>query len=292
MRPRTTRVLVIREDSPGAGGANVTLGAGYSRGLLGTGPGVSGARRGAGMVVDLPAYENDVLTALTETGGLPGFDAKNEISIERHSPEAPLPSGMHSGAGMIASETATVAAGAQGSEPLVIPLRIRKNAPLPFKPSDVVLHEGDVVHIEAREAEVFYSGGFLPPGEHVLPRDYDLDVVKAISAIGGPLVNGGVNANNLTGSLAQTGIGSFSPKLVSVLRKTPNGGQCIIIVDLNCALRNPRENLILKAGDVVILQETPGQALVRYFDTIFNLDLKSIVIQTSRTTGTLNLSGP
>jgi hypothetical protein len=104
------------------------------------------------MVVDLPAYENDVLTALTETGGLPGFDAKNEISIERHSPEAPLPSGMHSGAGMIASETATVAAGAQGSEPLVIPLRIRKNAPLPFKPSDVVLHEGDVVHIEAREA--------------------------------------------------------------------------------------------------------------------------------------------
>ena len=149
-----------------------------------------------------------------------------------------------------------------------------------------------MVCIEAREAEVFYSGGFLPPGEHVLPRDYDLDVVKAISAIGGPLVNGGVNANNLTGSLAQTGIGSFSPKLVSVLRKTPDGGQCTIIVDLNCALRNPRENLILKAGDVVILQETPGQALVRYFNSQFHLDLNSIIIKTTRTTGTLDVNGP
>ena len=104
-----------------------------------------------------------------------------------------------------------------------------------------------MVSIEAREAEVFYSGGFLPPGEHVLPRDYDLDVVKAISAIGGPLVNGGVNANNLSGSIAEPGLGSFSPKLVSVLRKTPNGG-LRHHRRLNCALRNPRENLILKAG--------------------------------------------
>ena len=41
MRPRTTRVLVMREDSPGTAGGNVTLGAGYTRGLLGTSPGVS-----------------------------------------------------------------------------------------------------------------------------------------------------------------------------------------------------------------------------------------------------------
>lgn len=149
-----------------------------------------------------------------------------------------------------------------------------------------------MVCIEARDADVFYTGGFLPPGEHALPRDYDLDVVKAISAIGGPLVNGGINANNLSGSISQTGIGSFSPKLVSVLRKTPDGGQCTIIVDLNCALRNPRANLILKPGDVVILQETPGQALVRYFNSQFQLSLQSTIIKTSATTGTLDLVGP
>jgi hypothetical protein len=132
MRPRTTRVLVMREDSPGTAGANVSLGAGYSRGMLGTNPGVSGARRSTGMVVDLPAYENDVLTALTQTGGLPGFDAKNEIRIDRHRRESPSPSTSSSDAKIIASDAEQAAAGAQGSEPLIIPLRIPKKRPPPF----------------------------------------------------------------------------------------------------------------------------------------------------------------
>ena len=34
-------------------------------------------------MVNLPAYENDVLTVLAYTGGLPGFDAANEIIIQR-----------------------------------------------------------------------------------------------------------------------------------------------------------------------------------------------------------------
>ena len=32
---------------------------------------------GTGQIIDLPAYQNDVLTALARTGGLPGTDAKN-----------------------------------------------------------------------------------------------------------------------------------------------------------------------------------------------------------------------
>ncbi|MGD0896634.1 MAG: polysaccharide biosynthesis/export family protein [Thermoguttaceae bacterium] len=292
MRPRTTRVLVIRQDSPGVAGANVTVGAGYTRGLLGASPSFSATRHGAGTIVDLPAYENDVLTALTQTGGLPGFDAKNEVRIDRHALKSTSPDSSGSGAEAAAAEAEKTSAGDREVETVKIPLRLPASAPLPFKPDSIILHEGDVVSIEARDAEVFYTGGFLPPGEHALPRDYDLDVVKAISAIGGPLVNGGVNANNLTGSLAQQGIGSFSPKLVSVLRKTPHGGQCTIIVDLDCALQNPRSSLLLKAGDVVILQETKGQALVRYFDQIFHTGLNSIAIETSRTTGTVNVAGP
>ena len=34
-----------------------------------------GTRRGTGFALDLPAYENDVLNALAQTGGFPGTDA-------------------------------------------------------------------------------------------------------------------------------------------------------------------------------------------------------------------------
>ena len=297
MRPRTTRVLVIRQDSPGTAVANVSPGVGYSRGLLGGGPSSSPTRHGSGTIVDLPAYQNDLLTALTQTGGLPGFDAKNEVRIERHATKPATLSPPEPGSlpqpgqndGPAALETAELSG---SGDTVVIPLRLPKNAPLPFKPESVLLHEGDVVRIEARDAEVFYTGGLLPAGEHTLPRDYDLDVVKAIAAIGGPLVNGGLNANNLSGNLVGSGLGTDSPKLVSVLRKTPNGGQCTIIVDLSCALQNPKQSLLIKPGNVVILQETKGQAIVRYFSQIIHLALASNVIQTSTTTGTTAITGP
>src|SRR5262249_30408459 len=41
-------------------------------------------RRGTGHLVELPGYENDVLHALAQTGGLPGLDAYNEVLIFRN----------------------------------------------------------------------------------------------------------------------------------------------------------------------------------------------------------------
>jgi protein involved in polysaccharide export with SLBB domain len=282
MRPRTTRVLVVRQDTPGTS-PNTTLGVGYTRGLLGTNQTTGNLRRGAGMTIDLPAYENDVLTALTMTGGLPGNDAKNEIIIQRHSAATPPASPDVNG---------IEPPGQQNTGTVRIPLRIPRGTKPPITPQDILLHEGDVLLIEARVADVFYTGGFLPPGEQILPRDYDLDVVKAISAIGGPLVNGGLNANNLNGNLSSQGLGNFSPKLVSVLRKTPCGGQVTIIVDLDRALQDPSKSLIIKPGDVVILQETKGQAFGRYISTIFKLGITTDFIKTSASTGTAAVAGP
>src|SRR5579875_471908 len=91
-RPREHHVLVIRQDSPMAGGmgGNVAAGMGVTGArsvgfLLSLGGGVRGARRGTGHALDLPAYKNDVLNALAQTGGLPGTDAADEIIIERGS---------------------------------------------------------------------------------------------------------------------------------------------------------------------------------------------------------------
>ncbi len=41
------------------------------------------SKRGSAHVVDLPAYENDVLHALSISGGLPGYDAFNEVWVLR-----------------------------------------------------------------------------------------------------------------------------------------------------------------------------------------------------------------
>jgi len=294
IRPRTTRVLVVRQDNPGAATGTTGVAANYAHAAIG---GLSApvsnsvTRRGTGMAIDLPAYENDVLTALTMTGGLPGFDAKNEVLIQRNvlpSSEGPAGGSDNSSGSAAADQSQAVGSAVT----MRIPLRLPKGQKPDFRPEDILLHEGDVVCIEARDAEVFYTGGYLPPGEHTLPRDYDLDVVKAISAIGGPLVNGAVNANNFTGSLIPDGLGFYSPKLVSVLRKTPRGGQVTIIVDLDRAMQDPCQSLLIKPGDVVILQSTAGQAFGDYLTHVFSFGLNGTPIQRGSLIGTTNMTLP
>jgi hypothetical protein len=278
IRPRQYHVLVVRQDSGG-----VTFG---QNGVLG------GTKRGTGVALELPAYENDVLNALTRTGGMPGLDAINEVIIERgyfkgtdmaalskpggHCPTPPLP-GQGDDLGVRVTR---------------IPLRLRPGEPPPFKPQDVILHDGDIVFIEARDTELYYVGGLLLPRQFILPRDYDLDVVGAIALAGGPLVNGGINANNLSGAIVQSGLGSPSPSSVTILRRTANHGQVKIRVNLNRALNDPQENLLVKAGDVIILQETVGEAMTRYFTTIFRFNALGTIIRQTDLTATTSVSGP
>jgi protein involved in polysaccharide export with SLBB domain len=260
LRPRTYSVLVIREDS---GGLLVN-----QAGLIGN------TKRGTGSVVDLPAYENDVLNALAQTGGLPGLDAENEIFIQRGYFKA-------EGDGQRLKQEMTLWADA-GRKPILdlpgiqtirIPLRLPPGVQPPFSSEDIVLRTGDIVFIRARDTEVFYTGGLLPPGEHVLPRDYDLDVVEAVVRVGGPLVSGGIQGNNLTGSLLLSGLGFPSPSQLTVIRRLPNGQQIPIRVDLNRALNDPRERILVQPGDFLILQEKPTEALLRYLSFQFRFSL-------------------
>jgi hypothetical protein len=262
LRPRQYQVLVLRQEA-----------ASFGTGYLGLGQTTS-AKRGNGFTIDLPAYENDVLHALAATGGLPGLDAYDEVVIQRGCfPRKELAGG-----------TQNVLAGPgpsgtylppQGPGTIVrIPLRWKPGVPPPFTPEDVILNSGDVVFIEARDRDVFYTGGLLPAAEHILPRDHDLDVVEAVSLARGPLVNGAYGANNLSGTLIQPGIGFDNPALLVVLRRMPCGGQLPIRVDLKVALRDRRERVLVQPGDMLILQEDVSDALARYAgQTLANFSL-------------------
>src|SRR5207245_10842914 len=86
MRRRVEQILVFRQDAGGSVAAPTGTGGAATRSFgvtFGPGGAAAGIRRSAAFAVDLPAYENDVLHALAETGGLPGLDAINEVVIQR-----------------------------------------------------------------------------------------------------------------------------------------------------------------------------------------------------------------
>jgi hypothetical protein len=286
MRPRHVRVLVVREDNSqqqvslrnesliGLGTTQTTIGGGY---------------RGVGLVLELPAYENDVLNALARTGGLPGLESTQEVIIQRGywDPKAD-PNGACTSNGLYSQITDE----SNRQRVTRIPLRLRPGQPLGFGPKDILLENGDIVMVRGRLPQFFYTGGVLPSGEYPLPNEYDLTALEAVMKVRASVFNGGVNTSNLNGVSIGAGIGNPSPNLLAVLRQTPSKGQVIIRVDLDEAARDPRQNLLIQAGDVLILQETPDQAMTRYFTQVFQLNLFTRFLNRADATGTTNLSVP
>jgi protein involved in polysaccharide export with SLBB domain len=268
MRPRHIRVLVIRDDSQQR---QVTL---QTQSLLGLGTSqtqIGGGGGGTGMVLELPAYENDVLNALTRSGGLPGLDSTQEVIIQKGYWDGRSET---AGPGMCYPTEADLANTAEAKQHIIrIPIRTRGGEPLSFGPKDIILEDGDIVMVQARQPQFFYTGGLLPSSEIPLPSDYNLTAVEAVLKARGPLINGALNSSNISGAVIQSGLGNPNPSLLSVLRQTPNGGQVTIVVDLNEATRDPRENLLIQAGDVLVLQETQDEAITRYLTQTFRFNL-------------------
>src|SRR5262249_36882232 len=159
-----------------------------------------------------------------------------------------------------------------GQQLIRIPLRLRPGEPAPFQPEDIILQTGDIVFIETRDTEKFYVGGLVTARQVDLPRDYDIDVLQAMALVGAPLFNGNFNGNHLSGSQIQSGLGFPSPSQVSVVRKVPGGGQITIKVDLNRAMRDPRERILVQSGDFLLLQQTPGEAFGQYVSTVLRFN--------------------
>ena len=231
---------------------------------------------------------------LAVTGGLTGVDAYNDVIIERN--------GFHDAQGRDAmlNQLEKTPAGAHpfrtlglGGDVVRIPLRTPHGARPPIRPEDVILQTGDVVFLEASDDRWYYTGGLLPPAKYELPRDRDLDVLSAVAEVRGPLFNGDFGVNNLSGDLVRPGLGNPSATLLVVLRRTPGGGQIPIRVDLRRAMRDPKERLLVRCGDVLILQEKPSEAFARYFtQTFLNFDIFWEVFRSSTATGVLDIAAP
>ncbi len=150
-----------------------------------------------------------------------------------------------------------------------IPVRLGPGERTDITESDIILEDGDIVFIESRDTEVFYTGGLLGGGQYTLPRDYDLDVLAAI-AIAQGRQNGGGGGSRATQSIggqsALNGDVSISASRIVVLRPLPDGTQIPVSINLYDALRNPSERIIIQPGDYILLQYTKAEAVGAFIE--------------------------
>ena len=248
VRPRVHRVMIVREevksDAPTLLFRNTSI----------------AARRGSARIVDLPAFENDILHALTASGGMPGSDAMNEVWVLRRGQRGDLATdevwnNIQSGAADAADIVSCCPDGATAKR---IPLWTRGGCTPCFSQDDVILQDGDIVYLPERKQEVFYTAGLINGAEIPLPRDHDIDILEAVSiansSVGGP---GGAG-----GQVFRAGAGPgniIPPTRAVVLRKMANGEQVAIRVDLERAPRDVKQRIIIHPGDYIMLYYKPGE---------------------------------
>jgi len=376
MKPRTYNVLVIREDRSNAG---AVIQGDYI---------IANSKRGSAYSLELPAYKNDVLQALSESGGLPGLDAKNQVTILRggfedagmmnqylHSylsgdasvedlaekaaagelkkaaasvepiestantirPEietgqsefefilnrleqanntpsefhtvqasSETPVGVSGRLDLEARNAQTVRLASQphldagmlpgmsvgpvmpGPEiigevltpnPNVVKIPLRMGPGVPYtelSEDDIILGNGDIVFIESRDAEVFYTSGLIPGGQYEIPRDYDLDVLGAIAMAGGSTGTALASSSGSSffgGGGGGSSLGGIIPATRISVTRIRDGHQMNIVMNLKrLKSKAPHERFLVQPNDVISLEYTPCELIANIALGMFQIN--------------------
>jgi hypothetical protein len=160
--------------------------------------------------------------------------------------------------------------GLDGRRIVKIPVRLGPGETVDLTEQDIILEDGDIVFIESRDTEVFYTGGLLGGGQFTLPRDYDLNVLQAIAVSQGQQSGSGGGGSRGTssqgGPSALNNDVSISASSVVILRYLPDGRMIPIEVDLYQARTNIAEQVIIQPGDYILLQYTKLEACAAFVE--------------------------
>ena len=99
---------------------------------------------------------------------------------------------------------------------------------------DLVLSEGDSILV-SKSGSVFIEGAIENPGAY--PMHGETNIVKLLSMAGGILYD-------------------TAKKKIEIYRKTPSGEQQVFRVNYNTARQDPRHDIILEEGDVVVVHHS------------------------------------
>jgi hypothetical protein len=263
MKRRTYRVLVIRQDNFAAQNDATQSGLTVQK----------GTSQALSSVLQLEEGKNDVLQALSLSGGLPGFRAKNEVKIYRGGSEKNYAEKdrrvlEHYQTYFMNCDPCFIPPDFQAEEDaILIPLRLGPGEVPQFKQQDVILNDGDIVVVESREREVFYTGGLLGGGEYPLPRDYDIDVLTAMSIAKQGF--GALQDRNGGGGGRGGQMREIPPGQLIVLRELPGNKQIAIEVDLTKAINDPRSRILVAPGDKLILRHKSIEEILNFGASTF-----------------------
>lgn len=143
-----------------------------------------------------------------------------------------------------------------------IPIRLAPGEVPQITEEQVTLNDGDIIFIDSRETEVFYTAGLLGGGQFTLPRDYDLGVLEAVSIAEGRATAGTSLNRSIGGVSALNHDVSNSASRLVLIRTLPNGKRINIEVNLNKAMRYPHENIRVLPGDILLLEYTFPEAIL------------------------------
>lgn len=105
-----------------------------------------------------------------------------------------------------------------------------------------------------------------------MPRDYGLDVLGAKALAG----MGADGASRVGGGLIG-GMGGAKPTQLFVIHKLPSGRTFNIAVDLQLALNNSNENILVQPGDTLILRYKPHEELLNFgLGTFFTFGIREL----------------
>lgn len=133
-----------------------------------------------------------------------------------------------------------------------------------FCKSDVLLDDGDIIFIESRSQEYFYTAGLLGGGKYPLPRNEDTDLLDAIAIAD--------SQRRVLPTRQIGGVSSLSQDVtvgaskVVIFRQNGAGPVVPIKVDLNRLKRDPSRSPVIKPGDRVVLQYSPLEAVAATFE--------------------------
>ncbi|MFV0446605.1 MAG: polysaccharide biosynthesis/export family protein [Planctomycetaceae bacterium] len=156
-----------------------------------------------------------------------------------------------------------------GPNVIRIPIRVGPGEVPQISEQDVILEDGDIVFIEARSSEVFYTGGLLGGGQFTLPRDYDLRALEALSIAQSQGTRGGGGRSASAGGVSALNQDvTISASKLIVVRKLGDGTSVPIEVDLTRAKQDMtgRENIVIQPGDYLYLQYSCIEAVGAFFE--------------------------
>jgi polysaccharide export outer membrane protein len=206
-------------------------------------------------VYELPRSSSDLVKALAMAGGLTE-EAGTVVEIVR-SPATGQPMLGSASPGVVdagANKFQLTSYQFGGSLALPPTVRVDMATAAPAM-GDFRLGDRDMVMVLPREKEMIFVTGLVEkPGQFELPRDQEVRLLDAIAMSGG------------LSSVA-------ADKVLVIRRAAGRPGPAPIQASVRIAKRDGRENLVLAAGDVVSVEQTPATVVVDALMQLFRITM-------------------